>query len=1233
MNEYIKFPYWVPSWDDIKSINLEQFKNEAILESSKNIDLNLLRSFYKKDKDNFINLVDELSFRGFEFYNSKPSNLLKNIRYKEGFYLLSIEGKTENKIDFNKYLLGNFIKRFNINSPSFFNYIPLDGFKVFNPEINIEELKNDLLNSNFILIEFSEKNKGNMLDKSDKLQQKDNDEDNNVEKQKFNNIIEEDLEIEKIDVSIVFSDNAFKSALIFLKEKNIEFINDITIETINDFVYSKGIGTAKVERFITKLLEIYKRNKSSNNFKYDITKINFWFPEIEFNEFKEWCSLNSIYNVLDLNENIIKATLEDKRITNSIANKIQNKFELYKELINKEYDNNTLLINKDSDLDIETYFGESTYVTILNYLKSKGVNTIKDVNNSIISDFPYNKGTGINKVILFTNKLIEIFLSYYKTTKLNFDIYKVDFWFLLNDFEEFRELCKVMNIIYVEDITPETISKAKLIKGINKRKLEKIKDRLLEFNDLPKVEIEKEIEAAQIIEYWFKKIKDLKVQELQEVLESEFKINGDKFVRDINEDIINADYNKLIHYVNSIKSPREIFSEIQDIIKDPRNQQIIEQRYAEGYTLEQIGEKAGITRERVRQLIKKEVRNIINILKINNIKKSLILEFRGKTYCSLKEFYNLFSNGKEYLAIMILENYETLYFFKPLNMVLFSDCDEFEGNIEKLIGNLPQTFMLYDYLDILIDSLNELGIENPSIEEIENLLESYKYKIYGEYAFKGRLTIIEALEILFRDYINQDIRVDEEGCEYIKTIAKNKLNFDLGDSARAIESRIRDNNNIILTDRLTFRHISKLDISNDIIEKIKNILDNIFMEVDVVNVNYIFTENEELFKSKGIFNKLMLYSLISYYFSDYYKVGRGNTLDIYKNNEVKILSREDFLINVIKENGGLITKNNLIKITCWEDFKVENAISDSNKIVKVNDNIWLLEDFKISPEEEIILHNLINELINEDGFTTSYIIYKELMFNPKLSRLINLNCIRSHEVLGANIKKKFKNLKGYLTFITNENSSYKSIEEVITSKFCDIHYLDDIRQFLKNIGYKDMLVSKVLGSIIEKQLFVQISNDEVVNRRVFNINNEVIVELSKYIEEQFNYKEYLVLSELKGYRNALPQIEYKWNPYLIRSLLDGNEFRAINRIYSDSKLEKLIIVKEDSKIKTYAELIYMIISNEYEGNMNEVRIYDYLSDVGVVRKFDDIYSKKIPFDLKVSGKVQIDELGKVELLE
>lgn len=1085
MEEYIKTPSWIKDLDYIKSENIERFK-KTILEQEKNlIDLNYLRSYYRENRNSFTDLVDELQLRGFEIYTIRPNNLFNKNQYSPKHYILSNDKSDFNKIDFEKYLIGNFISRFKVVNKDFFDYLTLEGFKIFNSDIDLKSLKDDLIKSDFEVLEI---NSESIVDKTSE---------------------------------IVLTSNGWDEE----KDNSMEEVEELE--------------------------EVYGQDK------------------------------------------------------------------------------------------IEKYFSENSYLIVLRFLKDKGINYLSEITNEIVIEFCRFKGAGKAKIRNFKDKLIELYREDEEYLDINYNIFHIDFALSEIDFEDIRSFLKTnVGIQDIEDINEEVLELILQQKGVRNKKVEKIQEVIIEFQNIERKSEDKKTLSLSFNGYWYEVYKEEKINDILKIFGFEDEINSNLRLKDINnKDLIELGLEsnkdliiKVSKLINKTKKLEEIFKNTIEKISD-NNQQLIvlEERYNNGLTLSSIGDMFNVTRERIRQLQKKTEEKIITYIKSEGIYESLILESKNKDYCEIKELMKYIPKGKEYIVKILLNNIENLYYFKPLNLLYLRNFKDIEEKIFEIIEELPDIFIIYDYLDYLIEQLELIGIKDVSVESIEELLMNYNYKIHGEYATNKQLTILECLNELFKNHVKEPIRMDEHGAKKVIELVKKYFDEDYNKSVRAIEARIRDNRDIILVDRLTFIHINNYKFNKEYLVEVFNFIKNALIDREFINIETVFNENREGCLEAGIKNKMSLYSLIQYYYNDEFKIGKGNTLDIYRSDNIEILNRDDMLISTIKELGGKTTKEEINKILGWSDFKIENTISDSNLIIRNGKILTTLDYFNVTEEEKKEMELILSNLFKKDGFTTSYLLFKEMKFNNLLGEFIKRNEIETHEFLSSVVKKIFNNISGHVNYLYNEESEYKNIEDAIRHKFNGIFYKDEVKEFIYSYGYKDMMVSRSINNLVENGYFIEISSDKFINKKDFNIDENVKVEVVNYINEKIADNEYLSLSMLKGYRNILSEIDYKWTPQLIKSILIKEGYRQLRRVYQDQRYEKIIVVKNDSDIKSYSDLIYYVIKNEYEGNMHETKIYDFLASKGLVLEQEDIFDKKIPYDLKVTDKISIDEVGRVEL--
>ncbi|MBU3138028.1 hypothetical protein KPL39_17490 [Clostridium gasigenes] len=1110
MQEFIKMPFWINGWEDIKSNNLNGFKNIISDQEKEKIDLQYLRNYYVENQESFVDVVDELSLRGFEFYNIKPNNLLNKNRYENGEFIIADSNSKFFNIDYETFYISGFLSRFKVESNNFFNYIPLNGFKVLNPEINIEEFKRELYKNGFRCYKYSFGNKNYTIDKVDEIE------------------VPDSCTMEMSDVEVG------------LKEDQLQIIEDI----------------------------------------------------------------KSIDNNINKNDGL--------------------------------FDHSSL-----EEESIEKYFFENDYLTVMKFLTGKGIKSVFEITNQTLIDYCKSRGAGTTKIKNFKLKLIEIYQEERAIIEINYNIFDVDFCFCTVNLEDARLFFKEeININDVSQITDEDLAIFSKKKGVTNRKVELVKEEIAELNKIERTDAVKRKISITFEGYWYEKFKQFKLTEVANILDANLKEDIELTLEEINNECLielgvsnyKEELSEIAKVFKGTKSIKEIFEDSVNSVKDEKKIRILEYRYLDGETLSEVGKRLDVTRERIRQIQKQTEIKITKYLLSNNLKNALILQNKGRDFCTLKDLSSYIPKGKEYFLNILLANEDTFSLFKPLSLVYFKDYNSVEESFRRLIEDLPEIFLVYDYLDYLTDALLILGLKDPSLEEIEELLINYNYKIYGEYASKVKITLYNALNELFKNYIKVPLRIDEVGAKSICALSKKYLNTEFDSSTRTIEGRIRHNSELVLVDKLTFMHVDNYNFDKECVVKATEILNEIFKTEEMVNIGTVYESNKEEFINGGIENKLALYSLIQYYYQDSFKIGNGNTLDIYRDLDCDIYNREDMLIGLINKNGGKITKEEINDALGWTEAQIENALAKSNEIIRYGKDITVLNEFNVSEEERYEIKQILERLMSKSGFTSTTLLLQEMRFNKKLGPFINRNNIMGYEMLAGIIKKLFNDIKGHSNYIYNKDCKYTNIDEVVKDRFKNRFFRDDVKEFIYSYGYKHMMVSRTINNAIDAGVFIEISSEEFVNVENFSISEDTIYETAKFINNEIGCNDYLSLSNLKGYRRELPSIDFKWNPYLIKSILIRNGFRSVQRTCYDSRFEKVIVVKENSKIESYADLIYSVIEDEYKGNMHETKIYDFLADKGLVLRQEDILDKKIPYDLKVTGRLKIDEVGRVEFL-
>ena len=145
------------------------------------------------------------------------------------------------------------------------------------------------------------------------------------------------------------------------------------------------------------------------------------------------------------------------------------------------------------------------------------------------------------------------------------------------------------------------------------------------------------------------------------------------------------------------------------------------------------------------------------------------------------------------------------------------------------------------------------------------------------------------------------------------------------------------------------------------------------------------------------------------------------------------------------------------------------------------------------------------------------------------------------------------------------------------------------------------MATVMVSNITEKRLFVEIDRGIYLPSSKLNVPVEAIDKLKEFIEYQLEKKEYLPLEIMSDISFQLPEIEYEWTTCLMRHLLIEYGYRTVQKFNKDYRYDKIILLRKNSPIKSFDDLIYTILLN-YQGNFHEQVILRYLADKGIIRE-------------------------------
>jgi len=346
-----------------------------------------------------------------------------------------------------------------------------------------------------------------------------------------------------------------------------------------------------------------------------------------------------------------------------------------------------------------------------------------------------------------------------------------------------------------------------------------------------------------------------------------------------------------------------IFNSINYIINELQSnemQKIILNMRAEGFTLDQIGQQYGKTRERIRQIEAKARRKFEHWDSCNKIILKISALLNSKNVIESKEIVSLLENyGEEF--IYLLKNSEQNYYR------YFSDIDSF---IIEENGELDHALLIVQSLPDIIDNDDVLLFSKKTYEEhgiSEDIFKAainFKYKTSGKIFYKITLTTTKIyLYIIQKYYPNGIFLYDRDVIKEFRTKICNEFGeVNIAANDRALRARVADN--CIMCDKGKYMIKKKSYISDELLSEILSYIENEKKSVIMLNSIFVLFENS-LFVN-GINNRYFLQGILKEYLSDKYSFTRDY---LFKDKNMSSFYNE--VINYICKFDYPITKKQI----------------------------------------------------------------------------------------------------------------------------------------------------------------------------------------------------------------------------------------------------------------------------------------------------------------------------------
>lgn len=648
----------------------------------------------------------------------------------------------------------------------------------------------------------------------------------------------------------------------------------------------------------------------------------------------------------------------------------------------------------------------------------------------------------------------------------------------------------------------------------------------------------------------------------------------------------------------------------------------------EKHTLEELGEKIALTRERVRQLIKKGKQKINSVVHRYHIRKLIELEFTNRLTVKIEEVGDLLKIKKENLFVFecVLKSDENLI-VEDGKVILKSNNETIE-KFKNLLNDNPQIVLnSFDISKIIIS--NKLSLTQKETSEI--LLNS-GYSSSGDLFVKISTTTTDKLNYVFSRFFRKPLELNDSGLIILRETLAAIFNEDIPNNDRALLARVRDTKDVILIDKNTYCYFEMDKLNSELVEEINQMLKRELDKMDMIKADRLFEKNKTSLIKMGIHNYYHLYSIIQYFFKDKYSIGRGNTMAIYSSEENKLENKE-LLRRFLDKRAGFATKKEIIKSLKWKNYTLEQTIGRSDElIIYYNDltseyEVHTFESLALTYSEKHLILKFIKDRIKKDYFFP-YDLLSEMEFDNNISEILYKAKITNLFNFSSLIKKLYPGLKGSSQFLYLERSEIKSIYDAISDEYRSILTREELENFLLGKGYAES-TKNVLLLEIETKYYYAYTTASYINKNIFLQNHALKIMIQKYLANQLKDKPYISAFNLIGYSLDLQEFsEVELQPLLIASIAEELGFKIIHTT-KDYRYDKWLILNPKLKnIENYVDLVYFVMFKKYKGNYYEKDIAEFLENNSLNHT-----KTSISYEIKNSDYFSVDNVGFLKIKE
>lgn len=541
-----------------------------------------------------------------------------------------------------------------------------------------------------------------------------------------------------------------------------------------------------------------------------------------------------------------------------------------------------------------------------------------------------------------------------------------------------------------------------------------------------------------------------------------------------------------------------------------------------GETLNTLGETIGITRERIRQIEAKALRQLRESFLRQRIGQKLFMDIGIDGI--LKE-QNIFQYVSEYglESIAVLKeccgkeyNYDTVInAFRLGPLVNYSEIVAF-------FDNLPD----YIVADELEHQLKQSNLKEKFPEAAIQFYLDEGFKRTGDVYHRTRMSLTGIYSETLRKYYPDGIHIDDDEIDRFKELVENDFHIDISEkNNRAVGTIITRVG--ILCNRGTYKPRDSRDqITPRLANRIARFIEH--NPVPIMTMRAIYDEFEEQLKKQGIDNRYYMFGILKDLFSDKWYFNKD-----YVSRDKSIGSLYGAIVDFISASKSPVSKEELFQHFPGLNIVGITQATNDTDILNLFGEYINVSRLTITDEDIMYFRRKIEEALAENEICYVRDLYSEM--HIERPGLLSRNYITTGFKLFSVLEYFFaEDFNFSRPFIAREGAEIKSIVDVLKEmvRESEVIAIDDIRDFASDHNYGIYNISDFCASCNDSHLMI--NSEELASIDYIGMTEMIAYEVENLILQEISA--ITPISHLYCVSH-FPKINVEWNAWLIYSVL------------------------------------------------------------------------------------------------